>query len=465
VPGRIAAIPGVANILKSGGFAMRIHQAIRTFLAAFWLLAAALAGLSQAALADVDVYTVSRIPVDVTAETAAAAREAALAEGHREAYHRLMSRLVLEADAAYVPDLDQGQIAQLVQDFSVVDEKTSAVRYLADLTFRFKPDAVRDLFRNYRLRFTETRSKPLLVLPVYLTQTGEVLLWEEGNLWAFAWAGRDLSEELVPLLIPLGDLGDVAAIDVEQAVAGDSVALTNIAQRYGAEGVLVVQAGLVGDPVEGDARLDVVADRYDGAAWRIYADSIAQQYPGGTDALFDAAIDAVSASVQADWKASNHLSFDDQRMLSAIVPVTELGDWLEVKKRLADIASITGTDLVYLSRQYAQVDIAYIGDEERLSRALAQNDLSLSRSALAGWELRLSGVGGAAVPLAEPLPPSEGDWQPLSGGQPDSQMENQPDADMESQPEPLTGQPAEPFLDQQPADSQGLQGDSPSTME
>jgi Uncharacterized protein conserved in bacteria (DUF2066) len=426
---------------------MRIHYPIRSFLVGLWLLGAGLAGPGQAAKADVDVYKVSRIPVDVTAESATAAREAALAEGHREAYHRLMTRLVLEDDQAYVPDLDQAAIAQLVQDFSVADEKTSAVRYLAELTFRFKPDAVRDLFRDHRLRFTETRSKPLLVLPIYLTPTGDVLLWEEANLWAFAWAGRDLSEELVPLLIPLGDLGDVAAIDVERAVAGDSAALSDIATRYGADGVLVVQAGLVGDPADGNARLDVVADRYDGSAWRIYADSIVQQQPGGPDALFDAAIDAVVASTQADWKAANHLSFDDQRMLSAIVPVTELGDWLEVKKRLSGIASITGTELVYLTRQYAQVDIAYIGDEERLSRAMAQSDLALSRSALSGWELRLSGAtGGAGVPLGEP--PQEQDWQPLSGSQPESQSESQPESQSDLQSQPLSDEPLQPFLEQ-----------------
>ena len=184
---------------------------------------------------------------------------------------------------------------------------------------------------------------------------------------------------------------------------------------------MVAQAGLVGDPVEGDARLDVIADRYADAAWRIYADSIVQIHPGGAEDLFNAGIDAVVASAQADWKAANHLSFDDQRMLSAVVPVGELGDWLEVKKRLADIASIVRMELVYLTRQYAQVDIGYIGDEERLSRALAQSDLALSRSALTGWELRLAGAGGGgAIPLDAPLPvPQEDDWQPLSGSQPE----------------------------------------------
>ncbi len=424
---------------------MRIHPPVRSLFVGFCLLAAGLAGLGPAAKADVEVYKVSRIQVDVTADTATSAREAALAQGHREAYQRLMARLVLDEDRADVPNLGQRDIAQLIQDFSVVNEKTSAVRYLAELTFRFKPDEVRNLFRTYRLRFTETRSKPLLVLPIFLTEAGEVLLWEEANLWAFAWAERDLTEELVPLLIPLGDLGDVAAIDVQRAVAGDSGALSDIALRYGAEGVLVAQAGLVGDPADGGARLDVVADRYDDSAWRIYADSIVQSQPGGVEVLFDPAIEAVVASAQADWKAANNLSFDDQRMLSAIVPVTELGDWLEVRKRLTDIASIVRMDLVYMTRQYAQVDIAFIGDEEQLSRALAQSDLALSRSALAGWELRLSGAtGGAAVPLEEFMPLSEQNWQPLSQTPPEPQSE--------PQSEPLSD-PAMEGLQEAPADS------------
>ena len=382
----------------------------------------------------------SGIEVDVTAETATSARETALAQGHRAAYQRLMARLVLEEDRAYVPNLGQRDIAQLIQDFSVYDEKTSAVRYLAELNFRFKPEEVRALFRSYRLRFTETRSKPLLVLPIFFSETGEVLLWEETNYWAYAWAERDLTEELVPLLIPLGDLGDVAAIDVERALAGDSEALNGIALRYGAEGVLVAQAGMIGDPESGGARLDVVADRYAEAAWRIYADSIVQSQPGSFEVLFDPAIDAVIASAQADWKAANHLSFDDQRRLSAIVPVGELGDWLEVKKRLKDIASIVRLELVYMTRQYAQVDIGFIGDEERLSRALAQSDLTLSRSALAGWELRLAGAnGGAPLPAFVPLS-EQGTQQPFleQGTEPalDGSTNGQTDPLSEPYPEP-----------------------------
>lgn len=362
-----------------------------------------LSGGPRPALSDAAVFQVSGIPVDVTAETAAQARESAIAQGHREAFRALMTRLVLKDDLAGVPRLSGAQIVELVQDFSVANERTSAVRYLADLTFRFKQDAVRSLFRSYRLRFTETRSKPLLVLPVF-GSGGGALLWEEANLWSFAWAGRDMAEELVPLMVPLGDLGDVATVDARRALSGDADALAGIAQRYGMEEALVAQAVLTGEPLVGDARLDVAANHYGETVWQVFAGSFEQTGPGEIDGLFAAAIDAVVASVQDAWKEENHLSFDEQRMLSAIVPVTGLNDWLEVKKRLQGVAAIVGLDLVYLTRQFAQVDIAFIGDEYRLARALEQSDIYLTPSALSGWELRLSSAAvGSSVPLVSPM--------------------------------------------------------------
>ncbi len=76
---------------------------IRRFSAALflgWLLAAGLAGSLRTADANSHVFTVSGVPVDVTAETAAAAREAAHAEGHVKAMEKLLARFLPRAEIA-----------------------------------------------------------------------------------------------------------------------------------------------------------------------------------------------------------------------------------------------------------------------------------------------------------------------------------------------------------------------------
>ena len=405
---------------------MRFGKLVQTIVIV--LLAAGLGPLGppRPASADEAVFQVSGITVDATAATAAEAREAAIAQGHRQALDVLMARLVLEADQDRLPYLSASEILDLVRDFSVADERTSAVRYLAELTFRFSPDAVRDLFRVYGVRFTGTRSKPLVVLPVLETET-ETLLWEEANSWYQVWVQRSFEEELVPLIVPLGDLGDLAAIDAERAVAGDAEALSEIAWRYAAEAALVVQASLTGDPEAGSASLDVSALRVGDTSELVFGIRLTQVEPGPLEDFLGVAIEELVGSLQADWKAENHLSYDQQRFMTVVVPIGDLNDWLEVKSRLGEVAAVVRLELMYLSRRFARADISFIGDEDRLIRSLEQRDLVLAPSALSGWELRLSSASlGDSMPMLTPVLEPEEMAEDIGGSAADSPPSEQP---------------------------------------
>ncbi len=208
-----------------------------------------------------DVYEVAGVAVDVTAETAAKARDTAIAEGHAKAFRQLLARLTLKADRGRLPELTVNGIAAYVTDFSVANEKTSATRYLAHLTFRFKRDGIRRLLTDYRLPFAETPSKPVLVLPVF-EEAGAVLLWDTPNPWRTAWEETPAPEGLVPLALPLGDLSDIAAIGAEQAVRGDTQRLAAIASRYGAGDSLVTHAMKMAEPRANAIQVNVSTTRY-----------------------------------------------------------------------------------------------------------------------------------------------------------------------------------------------------------
>ncbi|MCG8512142.1 MAG: hypothetical protein MI741_23240, partial [Rhodospirillales bacterium] len=75
-----------------------------------------------------DVYEVAGVAVDVTSETAASARDKALADGHEQAFRRLLLRLTLKQDHDRFPQFKADEIAPYVQDFSVAKEKASATR-------------------------------------------------------------------------------------------------------------------------------------------------------------------------------------------------------------------------------------------------------------------------------------------------------------------------------------------------
>ena len=357
------------------------------------------------------VYTVGGVAVDMTADTAAAAREQAIAAGHVLAFRRLIARLVPNSQRAALPALAQSGIVPLVLSYEIESEKRSSVRYLGSLKFRFRRADVRQLLQNSGVGFAETRSKPVLLLPVY-DSAGAKLLWDDPNPWLLAWNAVPPSDGLVPIRLPAGDLADIRDISAEQAVAGNADQLALIAERYGASAVLVAEASVTADPSSG-ARSLTVATRYFGGTsdGRTAVRSFAYTEGEADETVIGRAAQKVALQVEEDWKQENLIRFDNQNSLIARISLTDLRQWVEVRRKLQGIAFLQRWQLVAMSRQRASVRLTYYGDAEQLRVALAQRDLMLDQGAV-DWLLRDSRQARATGPVApsavSPSAPSPG---------------------------------------------------------
>jgi hypothetical protein len=283
-----------------------------------------------------------------------------------------------------VPKVEGRRLDDLVRDFEVDSEKASAVRYIATFTVRFKPDAVRDLLRGSQVTYTETVSRPLLVLPLYRAE-GAPILWDDPNPWREAWANLGPSDGFVPLTVPDGDIADVQDISPDQALKRDPERIKAIANRYRAAGVLLAFATLRLDPQSNKPVLDVTATR-SGAGMNEQTLVFTFGDEASREALLAKAVSTVRSQVEDSWKRDNVLRFDKAQDLIVTVPIGNLADWLEVKKRLTGIPSLRKTEIKTLSRNEAVVALSFLGDEEQLSSALAQRDLSLTQAG-PGWTL------------------------------------------------------------------------------
>ncbi len=342
-----------------------------------------------------DVFTVSSVRVDATANTATAARDQALAAGQKAALERLFKRIVVATDQARLPALGTGRVAELVRDFEVVEEKTSPVRYLATLKIRFKKERIRELLRGQGLGFAETKSRPVLVLPVFEV-AGAFSLWGQPNPWRRAWAALPPSDGLVPLIRPKGDFKDVALIGAEQAVRGDNKRLIAISKRYGAAEVMVTVAGFkMGSaaPAGEVARpfLQVSISRFGSARYeQTNLRTFGLREGEDRKSVIKRAAADIALWAQEKWKSDNRLRFDAGDQLTVTISITSLGDWLDIKRRLAKVVFIRQSNLVYLSRKKVQLRLNYIGDEDQLVLALEQNNLVLERGPIS-WMIRRSG--------------------------------------------------------------------------
>ena len=342
-----------------------------------------------------DVFQVTGVEVDVTAETAAVAREQALRDGEARAFQRLLERLTLRVDHGHLPRLGAREIEGYVKDFSIAQEKTSSVRYLARLNFRFKAENIRRFLIESGLPFAETQSKPVLVLPVYQV-TAALLLWDDPNPWFDAWKSLPVADGLVPLMLPLGDLADIAAIGAEQAIDGDIQRLSAIGHRYGAGDTLGARAILGVEPGRGTARIEVYVTRYgSGLDLETTVIAFAAEVGESRQTLLHWAAGQVARQVEDAWKEATVLRFDDSSVLAVTVPIDSLGAWLKVRRRLAGVATVRRIDLVLLSRDEVRINLHYNGEPEQLILALEQTDLVLYEES-GSWYLEPAGAAAAA---------------------------------------------------------------------
>ena len=328
-------------------------------------------GVTTSAAAQ-DLYTVSGIHVDKSAGSATQAREAALASGQQVAFSRLISRLTLMTPSAASGLADKNTITNLVRDFGVTNEKTSSVRYIADMSVRFKADEVRQFLQNRNIPFAETEARKVLVLPVYSSQ-GYTSLWDDPNPWRDAWNRVAGDSGLVPITLPVGDLADISTVSVEQAQSGDEAAIDKIGERYGAS-VAVVDATKSGQAI------DVSVTRYD-ASGTPHVFGVHESIASGesaNDALQRAAAD-VRTQLEDSWKQTNMIDYGAGGELMLFIPITGMDDWASIENRLENLPVIKVLRVVAMSRREVQIDVEFAGTNDQFRVALAQQNLNLKQ--------------------------------------------------------------------------------------
>ena len=408
-------------------------MALRLMTACALLLLGAVAlGAGPAPAQDADEAYSATVKVDATADSAAAARETARIDGQRRALAAVIERLSGASEPAKPPKLDDKAITDMVASFEVANEHMSAVRYVADFTFHFRPSKVRRLVRVVETPPAENGSKgppdkgpgdkspgdksstdsggkspaegaskptvesgnrPVVILPVY-RDGSSVVLWDDPNAWRMAWSQRPAGSAPGRLVLPLGDAGDLAAIDAEKAGSGRPEALSAIAQRNsGSEAVVALATARRQDNKL--AGLDVTVKRYRSGHLVDTQASSFEANPAESEAdLMKRAAESTAAEIESGAKRNAGARSDQPASLAVTVPITSLGEWVQVRDRLASVGAIRKIDLLSLSRQEARIEVKYVGSQDQLKSSLAEVNLDLGGGDPV-WRIQSAGAASA----------------------------------------------------------------------
>lgn len=370
-----------------------------------------------------DIFTVSQVPVMAEAPSAEEARLIAQDQGRAQALHILLQRLTPSGDWPYLPQPRLNELLDLQVGFEVEHERFSTLagqqnRYLADITYSFRRDRVRALLRSEGIAFSESQAAPALVLPVFEIREGgteTLILWEEGNDWAAGWYADDFSHELLPMILPLGDLSDATVVTTDDVVQANWGALRFLANRYNASTIYVAHAVLL-PAADGSATLYArmtelteggVGQVIDTRATGPYVSPVEGAVPArsGTTAveveplngLAGRVITLLAGELQERWKSRTLVSYDTLHRIQATAVFESLEQWETIRDALEGSATVDGFDTHALSARGAELSVNFAGSPQQLMITLDQADVALSGHR-GYWDLRVKNASVRELP-------------------------------------------------------------------
>ena len=349
------------------------------------------------------LFTVRGVQVDETAGNALAARDIAFEKAQKIAFKRIMDRLAVQNVDVDNQIPDSITLGRMIKDYELTQEKSSGVRYIGTYTFRFDDRAVKKYFSGRAVRYTDIKSDPILILPFYEGANGAVL-WSYTNAWKEAWDTASAEPQLVPIIVPIGDLQDVADISDEQMITYQPERLQSLLQRYGAKEAVIAHAvpsGASADALSIQGMGGMVVNLYKTDAYgpqHVLALEVSPR-EGDTDAMLLAgAVKRVRGLLSQNWKAQTGIAQAQAMNITVSIPIATLAHWAKVQESLTSISPVREVNVQSLSAGRVVVDLAYDGTLDRLQLALSRADMGLIEGPGGTYGLDVQSVNVGAAP-------------------------------------------------------------------
>ena len=305
-------------------------------------------------------YTVE-IKVDVSDENASVAREKALNSATRAAVNAIAKRLSTSDGAQKIADMTDAQIINFVKETSVISEKNSDVRYMADLKIVVNEELLKEYMKERDIPIVSKSSATVLVIPVFKEFADDTpILWETNNLWKQAWDNSPSSSAIKFLSISTDPIYQ-SMLDAKQASDFDYIAIENIALKANTKNIYVLNASYNG--VEG---LKIIGKSLSGNKFEINTTGAKSS---GIE-LFNQAVTEAKSQIEQDLMSNKEETAPSQNEVTVLYHFPNLRYWIMAEQKLKNINNITDIQVQAMTPGKAQFKIIYTGSLDTIREQL-----------------------------------------------------------------------------------------------
>ena len=336
--------------------------------------------LSAPTFASDDRFTVE-IKVDVSDQNASIAREKALDSATRAAVTAVAKRISTAEGASKIANMTNAQLLNFIKETSVISERNSDVRYMADLRIIINEELLKQYMSERDIPLVTQTETSVVIIPIFREFSDDVpMLWETDNPWKQAWETSTINSAIKFITIQ-NSAGNMAAINAQDAAATNIASLEKIMSLSGANDVYVLDASY--DGVEG---INVIVTSLSGERFEV---NIAGAKSSGNE-LFDKAVYETRNEIENRILTSNISQAAEETELTVLYPFASLGQWITAEQKIKSIKEITDFQVQAMTPGKAQFKISYTGSLENITRLIKLQGYSLKNG---GDYMILSNIG------------------------------------------------------------------------
>ena len=302
--------------------------------------------------AHADVFSVQKVPVDVTSDSSTHARQEALSKAQKQAFEILIQRITRAEDAQRLEWPPAEDIVNWISDISMSNEKTSPVRYMADVSVRFDAEKIKTWLEEKKVPYMAQTMEPGWVLPVYNGPATDSE--EEGDPWVRAWQ-TNYNSEIVPLSV-----------------------FQTPSEQEGAEPIQPTGNSFWAIATVHRDRIQIQFKPVLASNTLLSETSLIQPRTAGQAIPWQKLVQKTQRQLEKMWLDKNIVHFDKPSFISVIVPIKDLADWVKTREHLDKIKLIKKYDVRAMRKDQAQIDVYFAGDLDVFVKAMDQENLFLS---------------------------------------------------------------------------------------
>ncbi len=311
-------------------------------------------------LASDERFTVE-IKVDVSDTSASIARDKAMNSATRAAVTAVAKRISTSDGAKKISEMTDAQLINFVKETSVLNEKNSDVRYIADLKIIINEELLKQYMQEREIPLLAKTNTSILIIPIFREFADDTpMLWETDNPWKQAWDNSTLSSAIK--FVPISNSAtNVSIINAEKASVTDKSSLENIANANQATDVYVLDASYNG--IEG---LTIIATSLSDERFEINVNGTKSS---GAE-LFNQAVVETRNQIEQRILTSKINKDVQENELTVLYPFSSLGRWIMAEQKIKRIPEITNMEVQAMAPGKAQFKILYTSSFENIQRSL-----------------------------------------------------------------------------------------------